>query len=137
MLVVDAGPLLAAADRADGAHERCRELLQGAAGPLVLPTLVVAEAAYLIRSRLGPAAELAFATSLQAGDLVSEPVEQADWGRIRELLDQYSDLDLGIADASVIAACERLGVTELATTDRRHFSVVRPRHCAALTLLPD
>ncbi len=37
---------------------------------------------------------------------------------------------------SVIATCERLGQTELATLDRRHFSIVRPRHCAALTLLP-
>jgi predicted nucleic acid-binding protein len=36
----------------------------------------------------------------------------------------------------VIATAERLGVTEVATLDRRHFSVVRPRHTPALTLLP-
>ncbi len=69
--------------------------------------------------------------------MFAEPVEPADWRRIVELLDEYADLGLGTVDASVIAACERLGVTELATLDRRHFSVVRPRHCEALTLLPD
>lgn len=63
-------------------------------------------------------------------------MEPADWNRIGELLDKYADLGLGIVDASVVAACERLGETELATLDRRHFSVVRPRHCTALTLLP-
>jgi predicted nucleic acid-binding protein len=39
-------------------------------------------------------------------------------------------------DASVVAAAERLAVTELATVDRRHFGVVRPRHAEAFVLLP-
>lgn len=38
--------------------------------------------------------------------------------------------------ASVVAVAERLGLTEIATIDRRHFSVVRPRHIDAFTLLP-
>lgn len=33
-----------------------------------------------------------------------------------------------MVDAAVIAVCERLGETKVATLDRRHFSVVRPRH---------
>lgn len=72
-----------------------------------------------------------------AGELVAEPAEPHDWGRIGEPLEQYEDLGLGIVDASVVAACERLGQTALATLDRRHFSVVRPRHCAALRLVPE
>jgi hypothetical protein len=39
-------------------------------------------------------------------------------------------------DASVVAACERLDVDTLATLDRRHFSVVRPRHCHPFGLFP-
>jgi hypothetical protein len=31
---------------------------------------------------------------------------------------------------------ERLGADQVATVDRRHFSVVRPAHVDALTLLP-
>jgi uncharacterized protein len=56
--------------------------------------------------------------------------------RIAELVAEYRDLPLGTVDASVIAAAERLDVTEVATLDRRHFSVVRPRHEVALQLLP-
>lgn len=44
------------------------------------------------------------------------------------------DVPLGIVGASVVATCERLGVEDLATLDRRHFSVVRPRHREALRL---
>lgn len=98
---------------------------------------MITEVAYLLADRIGPAAELAFAASLETGELLVEPVEPVDWRRIGELLRVYSDLQLGIVDASVLAACERLGETELATLDHRHFSVVRPQHCGALALLPD
>jgi hypothetical protein len=36
----------------------------------------------------------------------------------------------------VIAVAERLNLTDVATLDRRHFTVVRPSHVDALTLLP-
>ncbi|HTE61285.1 MAG TPA: PIN domain-containing protein [Solirubrobacteraceae bacterium] len=136
MLIVDAGPLVAAAATRDRNHARCVELLADARGPLVVPMLVVTEVAYFLSDRIGPPAEQAFAASFRAGELVAESVEPADWSRIAELLAQYADLDLGIVDASVIACCERLGQTELATLDHRHFSVVRPRHCTALSLVP-
>jgi uncharacterized protein len=36
----------------------------------------------------------------------------------------------------VIAIAERLQLTEIATLDHRHFTVVRPHHTAAFVLLP-
>jgi predicted nucleic acid-binding protein len=46
-------------------------------------------------------------------------------------------LPLGGVDAAVIAVTERLRVTEIATLDRRHFTVVRPAHVEAFTLLSE
>jgi uncharacterized protein len=46
------------------------------------------------------------------------------------------DLPLGTTDAAVVAVAERLKVTDVATLDRGHFTVVRPGHVDALTLLP-
>jgi len=43
---------------------------------------------------------------------------------------------LGTVDASVVAAAERLGVTRVATLDRKHFTVVRPAHAPAFEVLP-
>lgn len=137
MLVVDAGPLVAAAATRDRNHERCVSLLSKAEPPLIVPALVVTEVAYLLGDRIGHEAEQAFARSLRDGELLVEPVEPSDWPRIVELLGEYPDLTLGIVDASVVAACERLAVSTLATLDRRHFSVVRPRHRQTLTLVPD
>ena len=49
----------------------------------------------------------------------------------------HADLRLGLVGAAVIALCERLGQTRVATLDHRHFTVVRTHHCPHLTLLPD
>lgn len=59
-----------------------------------------------------------------------------DWGRCAELIDQYADLGLGLVDASVVAVAERLGITTIASIDRRDLLVVRPRHTDAFTLIP-
>ena len=60
-----------------------------------------------------------------------------DYSRMAELVEQYDDLPLGTTDASVIALAERLGTTEIAALDRRHFTAVRPRHVEAFSLLPE
>jgi predicted nucleic acid-binding protein len=136
VLIVDAGPLYAAAARKDKHHEQAVALLSVSARPLLVPALVVTEVAYLLADRIGAHAELAFARALAAGELVLEPVLDSDWDRIAELMEQYLDLPLGIVDASVIALAERRGVDVIATLDRRHFSFVRPHHVEAFTLLP-
>jgi predicted nucleic acid-binding protein len=105
-------------------------------GPLLVPTLVITEVTYLLASRLGTTAEVRFLGDLAEGNLTAEPVVSRDWLRIAELASVYRDLPLGTADASVIAAAERLGIGQVATLDRRHFSVVRPLHVEAFELLP-
>ncbi len=92
--------------------------------------------AYLLASRLGVEAEIRFLGDFAAGNLMSEPVAGEDWLRIAELVGRYRDLPLGTIDASVVAAAERLHVTQIATLDRRHFTVVRPAHAPAFELLP-
>jgi uncharacterized protein len=101
-----------------------------------MPTLVVAEVTYLLGTRLGWEAEVRFFGDLASGDLVLEPVHAADPVRMAELVARYRDLPLGTVDASVVAAAERLDVTQIATTERRDFGVVRPAHAEAFELLP-
>jgi len=98
--------------------------------------LVIAEAAHLIGTRLGARQEVEFLGDIAAGDFVVEPVDSFGWLRIAELVSRYRNLPLGTVDGSVVATAERLGVTEVATFDRRDFSLVRPRHTEAFTLLP-
>ncbi len=111
-------------------------MLETYPGPLLVPTLVITEVDYLLSTRLGVTAEVRFLGDLAAGNLIAEPVMAGDWLRVAELVHQYRDLGIGAADASVVAAAERLGIVDVATTDRRHFNVLRPRHAEAFNLLP-
>ena len=134
--MVDTGVLLAAADRSDPAHERCRDLLQSHLGPLITTELVLAETGWLLDRQLGSTAEAALYRSVAEGELIVEHLSATDWTRVAELTERYSDQHLGGVDAGLIAIAERLGVTVIATLDRRHFGVVRPSHIKVLTLVP-
>ena len=123
-------------DEDDSDHEASLRLLESHPGPLLVPQLVIAEVTYLIESRLGWEAEVRFLGDLASGNLITEPVHAADWMRIAELVGRYRDLPLGTVDASVVTLAERLGARTVATLDRRHFTVVRPRHVPAFELLP-
>ena len=77
---------------------------------------------------------LAFLHSLVEGEVTIEPLTAADLRRALEVLGDYADI--GFVDATVVAMAERLKLKTIATTDRRHFTMVKPRHVAAFTLVP-
>jgi len=83
-----------------------------------------------------PDIESAFLTLVATGEFEHVTITAADLVRMAELVRTYADLPLGAVDASVIAVAERLNLTDVATLDLRHFTVVRPKHTAALNLLP-
>lgn len=137
MVIVDTGVLFAVADAADGDHDVCDDLLaEYPSSELIVPTPVVVETSWLIESRLGPQAEAAFLRSFISGELTRIDLAVADWARATELIATYADLGLGIVDASVVAVAERLGLSQVASLDHRHFTVVRPSHAPAFQLLP-
>lgn len=127
MILVDTNVLVAATNPTDRNQRVAAELLRSASEPLLVPSTVVAEACYLIDRYLGSAAEARFLRAFGAGDLRFIELNSADLDRMAELVDKYGDLRLGGTDASLVAVAERLGVSTVATFDRRHFTVVR-RH---------
>lgn len=135
MILVDSGPLVAAADADDANHAACVAYLEGAPGPLLVPCSVVPEVCYLLARELGSSAEAAFLRAFP-DDLTLQNVTVHDLRRAADLVEQYRDLPLGIVDASIVALAERLRLRTIATLDRRHFSVVRPRHIVAFDLVP-
>lgn len=123
-------------DRDDGWHDRVSAFLNAVPAQLVVPITVLPEVCYLIATHLGASVEVQFARSIQRGDVRVEFLKKEDLARTVEIMDKYADAGLGFVDASVVAVAERLNIRELLTTDRRHFSLVRPRHCQHFDLKP-
>jgi len=130
VILVDTGPLVAAADLDDADHRVCVELFASTPGPLIGPVC------YQLGQHAGSRVEASFLRSLADGTLTLAELQPPDFRRMADLVEQYDNLPLGGSDASVVVLAERLGVTTVMTLYRRHFSVVRPRHVATFTLLP-
>jgi hypothetical protein len=135
IVIVDAGPLIAAADRRDPDSLRCLEALSNRRYDLVVPAMCVAEAAFMIAKRAGPMAEATFIAGLADLDVLAPT--GLEWRRIAELVRQYADFPIGATDASIVALAERLGTDTVMTLDRRHFRAIVPTHCPAFRLLPE
>jgi predicted nucleic acid-binding protein len=135
-ILLDTGALYALADRDDAWHQRVTSLVEDHSAPLLLPVTVLPEACYLLNTHLGQEAERALLAACASGRFAVVVITTEDIVRSIELLDLYSDSNLGFVDASVVAIAERLDVRRIVTTDRRDFSLVRPRHCSAFELLP-
>jgi hypothetical protein len=135
-LILDTGPLYASLDRSDADHAACRRLIESATEPLVIPAPVLVEVDSWIQARLHPGVLTALLDDVLAGAYVVESLTLEDLRRVRELCDRHADLGVGFTDAAVLAIVERLDETKVATLDERPFRTLRPKHCAALRLLP-
>jgi len=135
MIIWDAGALIAAVDADDLDHARCVELMRHTPRPLLVPYPVLTEVCYLLEREQGTRAEAAFLRSVNTGQISLVPLARSDVDRMVELVEKYADFPLGAVDASVFAIAERLGARAIATLDRRHFTVVRPKPPRAFALL--
>ena len=134
-LVADTGALYALYDADDRHHAAVRQVVEDERGPIVIPVVILAELDYLLREFLSVEAELDFLDGIASGAYTLEPFTTEDLARVRELIATYSALDIGLADAAVVATAERLRVPRILTVDERDFRAIRPRR-GHFTLLP-
>jgi len=135
-IIVDAGPLYSQADRRDPDHADVAEVLLGAREPLVAPAFAAAEADFLILTRLGVDTELAFLEDLASGAFQVETLTPAELRTAAELARRYRDLELGLADASIVVLAARFRTRRLLTFDERAFRAVPPLQGGRFVLLP-
>jgi uncharacterized protein len=134
--IVDTGIIYALADKKDKWHEPAVDFLKTFHSKLIVTSSVIPEACYLLNTYLGLSAEAAFVKSLADRELLIEHFNNIDMTRCMELLHEYKDANIGFVDASIMAIAERLKVKKIFTTDRRHFSILKPKHCKSFTLAP-
>ena len=136
VLLLDAGPLYAQADRADPHHRQVAAILRAEREPLIASALAVAEADYLILTRLGLDVELAFLEDLAEGTFQLECLTRTELGTALGVARRYRDLALGLADASLVVLAQRFRTRRLLSFDERAFRTVVPLQGGTFTLLP-
>ena len=136
MILLDTSGLLSALDDSQRYHHECATLLGEASPPLLLSPFVLAELDYLLMRHIGQRAQAALLEEVARGAYQLEPFGAADVARAKEVVEQYADLEIGLADASIVVLAERHAVTEVLTLDQRHFRAMRIERRKRFKVLP-
>jgi uncharacterized protein len=135
-LIVDAGALYAQADADEPQHAAIARVLRVERDTLVTSQVVVAEADYLILHRLGVDVELKFIDDLAAGTYIVDALAPSELSIARDVVARYRDLELGLADASLVVLANRWQTRRILTLDERAFRAVSPLQGGAFEILP-
>ena len=117
MTLTDTGPLVGIIDKDDKHHSACIAELPQLDSPMVMPWPCFTEAMYLLGEALGHSGQDELWKLLGKGSLVIHVSSQAERTRMRELMAKYKDTPMDLADASLVAAAEVLGVRRIFTVD--------------------
>ena len=124
-VVVDTGPLLAAALKRDQAHELAAAVIAFGGRDLLVPDPVVAECEGFLRQRDAHEAARRFLTALVTGVWVRMPMTPSLFADAVAIDSHYRDIGLGLVDASVMAIAAKTR-SHILTFDFRDFRAAPP-----------
>ena len=121
MTLCDAGPLYALVDRKQPKHSILRKTLPTLSMPLVTTWPCLTEAMYLALHRGGWPMQRLLLELLLEGMLTIYEIQPNDYPRLEQLLAQYQDRPMDLADSTLVLAAERLGLQHILTLDSDFF----------------
>jgi len=136
VILLDTSGLLSAIDRSQRHHEAARRALEAAAPPWILSPFVLAELDYLLATRVSQEAERALLAEVGRGVYRLESFDAGDIEGAERLIGRYRELQIGLADASLVILANRYGVRDILSLDERHFRTLRGTGGRPFRLLP-
>ena len=88
---------------------------------LLIPEIVLAEVAHVLRQRIGQGAVLNLLDHLVQPEVNLVGLTKTDLQRARQIMATYSSADFDLADCCIMALAERLNITQVCTFDHRDF----------------
>jgi predicted nucleic acid-binding protein len=125
-VLADTGPIVAAANRRDHAHDLAAALVTELGRELVVLDPVIVEVDQLLRARVNRDAAVAFLSAIAKGEHAVDFMTQGLVRNAAEIDARFRDLDLGFVDASIMAYAERHDLPIL-TFDFEDFRAAPPR----------
>jgi predicted nucleic acid-binding protein len=135
MVIIDTGPIVSIFDESEPMHEKYKATFKTFKEHLLTTWPVLTESFYLLRDWDKGHKEL-WIFIIEGGILVIE-IHPDHYMRLRDLMSQYSDRPMDIADATLIVAAEINKIKTIFTLDRNDFSIYRPSHCKHLNIVPE
>jgi predicted nucleic acid-binding protein len=125
MVIVDTGFFYALMNRKDKYHEQAKTALAELDEPLITTWCVITETGHLLLSRKGNREQRKFLDNLNKELIEIFPLDKEHLSRINQLIEQYNNLPMDLADASLVILAEHLGHGRILSTDQRDFGIYR------------
>ena len=126
MIIADTGFFLALFNANDRYHQQALSALDRIHEPLVTTHPVISETCYLLVARGGGIQqECNFLIDVAEQAFQVFDLQLIHFQRMAFLIQQYADLPMDYADASLVVLAETLHHGKILTTDRRDFAVYR------------
>jgi len=126
MIITDSGFWVALVNPDDTHHQIAVNTLACINEPLITTYPVITEVCHLLLKRRGKKSMLAFVESYEQGAFGVFQIDALSHKqRILALMQQYADLPMDFADASLVLLAENLGHGRILSTDQRDFHTYR------------
>lgn len=135
-ILTDSSYIYALYNSKDPQHAKAQDFASRYRGNTVVPDVILPEVCYLFKERVGYYRMQNFLEFFMKTGVTLGALEMSDVRRVHEIAVSYSSAEFDFVDCCIMALAERLDITQIATFDRRDFSIFRPRHCDFLQLLP-
>jgi uncharacterized protein len=137
VILVDTSAALQLASSTARRHADVLTVVDDLAGPFLLSPFVLAELDYMLGTRHGQAAQLAMLEEVVDGAYELAELSRAEVEAAVAVIRRYADLEVGLADASIVVLAERHQAVDVLTFDSRHFRAMRGPGERPFRLLPD
>jgi uncharacterized protein len=117
MILCDAGVLLCLVDRTQPQHKAYRDAVIRLPPPLLTTWSCLTEAMYLALHRGGWTMQKQLGQLLLDKLLMVYEIQESDYSRLLELMEQYRDRPMDLADATLVLVAERTGDRQILTLD--------------------
>lgn len=133
MILIDAGPLVAIANRREPAHASCVDAMRELSPPMLTTWPIFTEAVLLVGRVAGWQLQQKLWTLVVDG-LVEIDSGDSNLPRMMQIMERYRDVPMDLGDASLVTLAEERGLNLIFTLDRdfyvyrlfgrQHFTVI-------------
>ena len=132
--ILDTGPWVALIDRSESRHTECVQWLKKFSGRLYSTEAVLTEVIYILNFSI--TAQCAVLDFVLKSVVEIVPSSTDSFKKTKNLMKKYADLPMDFADATIVCLATETGMQNIATFDKKDFTIYKLPKKKSFTILP-
>ena len=132
--ILDTGPWVALIDRSESRHTECVQWLRNFSGRLYSTEAVLTEVLHILNFSI--TAQCAALDFVLKSVVEIVPSSTDSLKKTKNLMKKYADLPMDFADATLVCLAVETGMQNIATFDKKDFSIYKLPKKKSFTIMP-